>query len=93
MTETHIRYRIDGDAATILLEPPEGKPPTLDDEVLDELERCMDRLREGEPRIVLVRSASERFFCVGANINVLQTYRRGDDCALGDAGPSCAQHA
>ena len=40
--------------------------------MLDALERCIGQVREDEPRIVLVRSASERFFCVGANINVLK---------------------
>ncbi|VGO18948.1 enoyl-CoA hydratase/isomerase family protein [Pontiella sulfatireligans] len=72
MTKTHIRYEIDGDVATILLAPPEGKPPTLDNDVLEELERCIAKALEEMPRMVLVRSASERFFCVGANINMLQ---------------------
>ncbi len=70
--KTHINYQVEGEVATILLVPTEGKPPTLDDDVLEELERCIGQAREEEPRVVIIRSASERFFCVGANINVLK---------------------
>ena len=72
MSTTRVKYLLDGDVATILLDPPEGKPPTLDGAVLAELEQCIDQAGKDESRVVLVRSASERFFCVGANINVLQ---------------------
>lgn len=72
MSVTRIKCRFEGQVATILLEPPEGKPPTLDGDVLGELESCIEEVRQQKPRIVLVRSTSERFFCVGANINVLQ---------------------
>jgi enoyl-CoA hydratase len=70
--KTHIRCQLDGDVATIFLDSPEGKPPTLDHDVLNELEQCVVQVREAAPRIVFVRSSSERFFCVGANLNVLK---------------------
>ena len=72
MAQTHIRYETGEDVATLLLDPPEGKPPTLDGNVLEELDQCLEQVRLDRPGIVLVRSASERFFCVGANINVLK---------------------
>ena len=72
MAVTRIKCRIEGEVAVIHLEPPEGKPPTLDGDVLEELESCIEEVRRQKSRIVWVRSASERFFCVGANINVLQ---------------------
>ena len=72
MNKTGINYVEESGVGTILLTAPEGKPPTLDGEVLAELERCIDEAREAGPRVVCVRSASERFFCVGANINVLK---------------------
>jgi enoyl-CoA hydratase len=72
MNKTAINYVEESGVGTILLTPPEGKPPTLDGEVLDEMERCIDQAREAAPRVVFVRSASDRFFCVGANINVLK---------------------
>ena len=72
MAVTRIKCRIEGEVAVIHLEPPEGKPPTLDGDVLEEFENCVEEVRRQESRVVLVRSTSERFFCVGANINVLQ---------------------
>ncbi len=72
MAVTRIKCQIEGQVATILMEPPEGKPPTLDGDVLDEFEKCIQEVRQQESRIVLLRSTSERFFCVGANINVLK---------------------
>jgi enoyl-CoA hydratase len=54
------------------MEPLPGKPPTLDGDVLEEFENCIKEVRRQELRVVWVRSSSERFFCVGANINVLQ---------------------
>jgi len=72
MAVTRIKCRIKGEVAVILLEPPEGKPPTLDGDVLGKLESCIEEVRRQKSRIVWVRSTSERFFCVGANINVLQ---------------------
>jgi len=72
MAETRIKCRIEGEVAMVLLEPPEDKPPTLDGDVLGELESCIEEVRQQKSRIVWVRSTSERFFCVGANINVLQ---------------------
>ena len=72
MNKTGINYVEESGVGTILLTAPEGKPPTLDGEVLAELERCIDEAREAAPRVLCLRSASERFFCVGANINVLK---------------------
>jgi len=72
MINTRISYQIEGEVATILLMPREGKPPTLDGDVLEELERCIGQAREQAPRVLIIRSASERFFCVGANLNVLK---------------------
>ena len=70
--KTKLTYQADGESATILMEAPEGKPPTLDGDVLAELEACVARANEEAPRIVFVRSSSERFFCAGANIEVMK---------------------
>ena len=72
LDKTRITCQQNDEVATILLSAPEGKPPTLDGDVLKELERSIELLREQKPRLVLIRSTSERFFCVGANINVLK---------------------
>ncbi len=70
--KTHIECEVAGEVATILLSSPEGKPATLDTDVLNELEQAIQQVRAQQSRIVLLRSTSERFFCVGANINVLK---------------------
>jgi enoyl-CoA hydratase len=60
---------------TLTLVPPEGKPPTLDHAVMDAFERELAGLegRAGELRAVVLRSASPRFFCAGANLRVMET--------------------
>jgi enoyl-CoA hydratase len=51
-----------------------GKPPTLDLQVLDELDRRLDEIDAAvqDLRAVVLRSDSERYFIVGANINALR---------------------
>jgi len=63
---------------TLTLVPPEGKPPTLDHTVMDAFERELAGLegRAGELRAVVLRSASPRFFCAGANLRVMETIDR-----------------
>lgn len=68
---TSIRLELEADVATIFLQPPDGKPPTLDLQTLDELDKCVHEIQRKEPRVVLVKSTSNRFFCVGANLNAL----------------------
>lgn len=72
MAVTRIKCQIEGQVATILMEPLPGKPTTLDGDSLGELESCIQEVRQQKSRIVWLRSTSERFFCVGANINVLK---------------------
>ena len=52
-----------------------GKPPTLDYVALDELAARIATIRTAAEglRAVILRSASEKYFCVGANINALRT--------------------
>jgi len=71
---TEIALRRHGPLAELVLTPPEGRPPTLDHETLDRLDGQLAAIEEaGEAiRLVVVRSASPKFFCVGANLNALQ---------------------
>jgi enoyl-CoA hydratase/carnithine racemase len=64
----------------LTLAAPGNKPPTLDydvlsglDEALAEIERVARSGAADAPRCVIVQSSSERCFCAGANINVLDT--------------------
>ena len=68
---TNVSLEFEGDVATIFLQPPDGKPPTLDLQTLEDLEQCVGEIQSKQPRVVLVRSTSDRFFCVGANLNAL----------------------
>lgn len=81
-----------GGVVTLTLNPPEGKPPTIDPALFDQMEAWFDALagapgevcleRAGidgnqtltcRPRVLIVRSAVDKWFCAGANIAVLQT--------------------
>lgn len=57
------------------LQPPEGKPPTLDHAVLEIFERVLGEIeaRAAELSVVVLQSASPKFFCAGANVRVLET--------------------
>lgn len=73
---THVELSILEDVAELSLVPPEGKPPTLDQVVLAELEAKVAELEQSNVSLVYLTSASERYFCVGANINVLKETNR-----------------
>jgi enoyl-CoA hydratase len=70
--KTEIKLTMEGEVATLHLVPPEGKPPTLDQDVLAKLGDVISELENAVPRLLIVRSRSSRFFCVGANIEVLK---------------------
>lgn len=59
---------------TFVTDPP-GKPATVDYAVLDQMDAALDEVehRLEELTALIVRSASERYFIVGANIRALET--------------------
>lgn len=61
--------------AVFTLRPPEGKPPTLDHALLDRLDDACAEVesRSGSLVAVVLRSASPKFFCAGANLKVMET--------------------
>lgn len=72
LKQTKVELLIQEEVAEIRLVPPEGKPPTMDLIVLQELESCIAEIEHSPVRLTFLSSASERFFCVGANIAVLK---------------------
>lgn len=75
---TRLITRLTDAICTIILEPPEGKPPTLDHALMDAFDEALTGI-EGqlaEVRAVVLRSASPRFFCAGANLKVMETIDR-----------------
>ena len=72
---THLTTTFADAVCTVTLHPPEGKPPTLDPTVMDAFDRVLDEVetRAGDLSAVVLQSASPKFFCAGANLNVLET--------------------
>lgn len=73
---TQISCVREDDVARIELVPVEGKPPTLDETVLDRLEAHLAVLSSDPPRATIVSSASAKYFCVGANVAALERLSR-----------------
>lgn len=74
--QTNIHYRRQKDIVTLTFSAElDRKPPTLDLDVLDRLEDILERIEEdlGDLRAVIIRSNSEKYFVVGANIDALAT--------------------
>jgi enoyl-CoA hydratase len=72
---TQVLSSFDGPLCTLTLQPPEGKPPTLDHDVIAALDAELAALeaRAGALRAVVIRSASPKVFCAGANLRVMET--------------------
>lgn len=62
-------------AVLTLVPPAEGKPPTLDYALMDALESALAQIEARADTLVAVvlRSASAKFFCAGANLKVMET--------------------
>lgn len=61
-----------GPMATLELQAPTGKPPTLDLGVLQRLGECVEQIEQAPPGVLVLRSSSDRYFCVGAHVDSLQ---------------------
>lgn len=72
MNHTSVKLRIEGGVAEMQLIPLESKPPTLSHEVLEKLDACLEAIEQSSARIVYLTSASSKYFCAGANIEVLK---------------------
>ena len=73
--QTHVTLERADDVGylTLACEQP-GKPPTLDLDVLDGMADGLAGAASSEGlRALVIRSGSPRYFCVGANVNALQT--------------------
>ena len=71
---TEIELRRSGPLAELILTPPEGRPPTIDHGTLDRFDAQLAaiELAGDAVRLVVLRSASPKYFCVGADLNSLQ---------------------
>jgi len=63
----------DRHVATILLDRP-AKLNALTLEMVAELQQCIARIREIDPRVVILRAAGTKAFCVGADISQFSSF-------------------
>jgi enoyl-CoA hydratase/carnithine racemase len=66
--EGAVRVTDDGGVATVLLERP-AKLNALTPEMFDALGAVLESVRRSDARVVVLRGAGEKAFCVGADIN------------------------
>lgn len=69
-----VRAETDGDVTTVLLDRP-AKLNALTPEMLDALEAVLLRVAAGDARVLVLRGAGPRAFCVGADINAFSSLR------------------
>lgn len=69
---TTIQSILSDHTARITLIPEDGKPPVLEMELLEELGNTIQSLYKNPPRILILESSSDKFFCLGADLNVLK---------------------
>ncbi len=71
--QTHLHIRDNDLAFTIEFRPEtEGKPATLDLDVLEELDKAIDAAAESRAQAIIVTAPQGKYFVVGANVNALQ---------------------
>ncbi len=80
MMKTEFELRKSGRCWEAVLVAPEGKPPTLDFESMGQLQELVANVEsalesgdEDAPSCLVIGSSSERCFCAGANIAILDT--------------------
>ncbi len=72
LSTTNLALNFKDQVAEIRLIPPEGKPPTLDQAILEQLEQLLQEIEQSSARLVYLTSNSQKFYCVGANIAALK---------------------
>jgi enoyl-CoA hydratase len=84
--QTQVELVQEKDFVTIRLEAPFGKPPTLDISVLADMASALASLESRSPKAVVLSSASEKYFCVGANVSALKDLNRDNIAAWVELG-------
>ena len=70
--KTLVDYRKDGGVAILILNDPPAN--TYTHEMMKDLDECIVKARfDSEVHVIVITGAGEKFFCAGANINMLQT--------------------
>ena len=67
-----VEYRKEGGIAVLTLNDPPAN--TYTHEMMRDLDECIIKARfDAEVHVIVITGAGEKFFCAGANINMLQT--------------------
>ena len=70
--KTLVDYKKDGGVAILTLNDPPAN--TYTHEMMRDLDECIVKARfDSEVHVIVITGAGEKFFCAGANINMLQT--------------------
>jgi len=70
--KTLVEYKKDGGVAILTLNDPPAN--TYTHEMMKDLDECIVKARfDSEVHVIVITGAGEKFFCAGANINMLQT--------------------
>ena len=70
--KTLVEYRKDGGVAILTLNDPPAN--TYTHEMMKDLDECIVKARfDAEVHVIVITGTGEKFFCAGANINMLQT--------------------
>jgi len=70
--KTLVEYKKDGGVAILTLNDPPAN--TYTHEMMRDLDECIVKARfDSEVHVIVITGAGEKFFCAGANINMLQT--------------------
>jgi enoyl-CoA hydratase len=69
---TIFSVHIENEIARLSMQAELGKPPVLEPLALASLDCALIRIEKELPRVVIVESSSEKFFCLGADLKVLR---------------------
>lgn len=69
---TEFIIHFNDEVAHLRLQPEPNKPPVLESLALKALDSAISQIETKKPRVVVIESASEKFFCLGADLKILR---------------------
>lgn len=69
---THLHTSLQAGELRLTLVPASGKPPAIDEALLDQFDTVLSAAESEPPEVLIVQSAEPKYFCVGADIEALR---------------------
>jgi len=69
---TSLKTEESNEVTRLVFCPPEGKPVTLEEQLLGQIMRVLKELERRPPRLLVLASAAPKYFCVGADVEALR---------------------